>query len=360
MKNLFIMLILYFVLISSAFTQKLVTIRGEGFKTFDHVTLKVYSHTDPGYEPIEKLAINSDGSFTFQLPFSGDNLYELNFDEKDFVHLSVPEEATIYVAKVNGKVTIEGSPNSVKMQKFHKKNRDLQAKYFGNLKAEMDKAMREGNQERIEEIQHEADVAVQNFLMEFRTLIISMGTNSAGLYALQYTDFNKELGFVEERLAAFKNEAPGSVPTKALEKLVYQTRHTAIGKIPPDFSTVDMKGNMVSLDQFKGFIVLIDFWAYWCRACRVENPKFAVLYDSYKAEGFHILSITQDAEKSSWQKAIEKDGIQAFQHIFDTGNRINDLFSISSLPQNLLLDKDGKIIAKNITADELEKILKEM
>ena len=184
-----------------------------------------------------------------------------------------------------------------------------------------------------------------------------MGLVLAGFYALQYSDFNKELQFIESRLLAYQKEAPSSILTRSLEKLVYRAKTTAIGHTPPDFTALDSEGKEVSPKQFKGKVLLIDFWANWCRACRIENPKFAELHKLYKDKGFHVLSITQDVKEEYWKDAIKLDGIEGFQHVFDTGNKISKLYNVSSLPQNLLLDEEGIIIAKNLNADQLERML---
>ena len=76
-------------------------------------------------------------------------------------------------------------------------------------------------------------------------------------------------------------------------------------------------GNIISLSLLKGKVVLVDFWASWCRACRIENPKFAHLYEEYQAKGFEIISISKDENESKWQKAIEKDRVAAWIHIWD-------------------------------------------
>jgi peroxiredoxin len=337
--------------------QEVLTIKGTGFKNYTELSLKGYSDKSLGYEPIETLQLNEKGTFSIQTPFKEANLYELNFDEKDFVHLSVKSGGIIQVERKEDITVIEGSESSLKILDFQNQNQELQTRYFGSLKAEMDEAMKNEDQARLGQLQQEAETAVQKFLVEFRALIVSLGVSPEAFYALQYSDFNKELEFIETRLETFKKEAPASILTRSLEKLVYQAKNTAVGKTPPDFRAFDSKGNEVSPELLKGKVVLIDFWAYWCRACRIENPEFARLYEEYKNKGFHILSISQDVEHEHWKNAIKQDGIEAFQHVFDEGNRISGLYSISSLPQNLLLDEDGVIIAKNLNADLLERLL---
>ncbi len=358
MRNKVLIFVLIFTSTLKLWSKEIIAIKGEGFNSYAEVALKVYSSDILGYESIGKHTLDEKGNFCFQTPFIGENLYELNFDEKDFVHLSVSEGGQINVYRKGAITYIEGSPYSQKILEFQQQNNELQARHFGKLKDDMDKAMKEEDHARIDDLQKDAEIAIGEFLSEFRSLIVSMGTTPAGFYALQYSDFNKELEFIESRLAAFEEEVPGSTMTKALKKLVYQAKSLSIGVTPPNFTTHDIEGKEVSLSHFKGKVLLIDFWAYWCRACRVENPKYAKLYEVYKDKGFRILSITQEVKEDQWTNAIKKDGIEAFQHVFDKGDEISHLYSISSLPQNLLLDQSGEIIAKNINAEELETILK--
>lgn len=337
-----------------------VIIKGEGFyEEFNKVTLKSFDHNTLTYQKLDSRSLTVDDSFEFKIPFENSNLYELNFDEKEFIPISVENTNTISIKRIDKKNKIEGSESTKNTVSFRKQNDQLQAKYFGQLKIDFDKAMSKNNQEKIQELTNQSEILIQDYLKEFRARIIELGTTPAGFYALQFSDFNKEMDFIEKRLVAFKKEAPNSMVTKALEKQVYQAKITSIGSFSPQFESETNMGKLISLSDYKGKVVLIDFWASWCRACRVENPKFAVLYEKYKTKNFEIISVSQDESEEKWLKSIEKDGINAWGQIRDKDNSISKLYSISSLPQNILLDKSGKIIAKNISAEELSNILSE-
>lgn len=357
MKTKILIYLLAYLFNLNIYSQGEVKINGTGFNTFKNVTLKIYDPSTLSYKAIHKTSLSKEGTFTLTTQFKGINLYELNFDEKDFIHLSVENVSNITVKRNGINTSILGSLSSQKIIDFEKDNEKLQAKYFGQLKVDIDKAMSEKNQEKIDKLQKQAEVAIQNFLIEFRALIVSLGITPAAFYAIQYSDFNKELNFIESRLFEFKREIPNASITLALEKQIKKVKSITIGNIAPELNGVDKFGNKISLANFKGKVLLIDFWAHWCRACRIENPKLVAVYNFYKPKGFDIVSISQKSTINQWESAIQKDGIGYWTQVLDQDNRLSDLYGISSLPQNLLLDESGRIIAKNISAKELEEIL---
>ena len=123
----------------------------------------------------------------------------------------------------------------------------------------------------------------------------------------------------------------------------------------PDSSTFSLK-------QLRGKIVMIDFWASWCGPCRKENPNAVANYEKYKDKGFDILGVSLDRDIASWRKAIQADGL-LWHHISDLKGWQSAhaaLYSITSIPQTVLLDRDGKIIARNLRGEELGNKLKEI
>lgn len=134
---------------------------------------------------------------------------------------------------------------------------------------------------------------------------------------------------------------------------------TAIGSDAPAFSLQDAEGQKVSLSSFRGKYVLVDFWASWCGPCRAENPNVLRAYKKFKDKNFTILGVSLDQNKQSWLNAIQQDGLQWTQ-VSDLGgwsNSAAQLYHVSSIPSNFLLDPSGKIIAKNLRGEALEKTL---
>lgn len=148
-----------------------------------------------------------------------------------------------------------------------------------------------------------------------------------------------------------------------LKELIEIAKNTGIGRIAMDFSQNDTVGKPVSLSSFRGKYLLIDFWASWCGPCRVENPNVVKAFHKYKDKGFHILGVSLDrpGQKERWIKAIHDDQL-AWTQVSDLKfweNEVAKQFGIRAIPQNLLLDPEGKIIAKNLRGEELDKKLEE-
>jgi peroxiredoxin len=132
-----------------------------------------------------------------------------------------------------------------------------------------------------------------------------------------------------------------------------------IGKMLENFSLPNQKEESVSIADFKGKFVLINFWASWYKPSRKKNAEFIEIYSKYKNKDFEIVSISIDTFGDNWTKAIEKDGL-TWINLIEIGGwhgKVTNQFEIKGIPLNILLDKDGKIIAVNSTREALLKKL---
>lgn len=155
--------------------------------------------------------------------------------------------------------------------------------------------------------------------------------------------------------SAVKNTPEGKRLTEKLALL----KRTAVGEKIINFQQSDSNGKMVNFNQFRGKYVFIDFWASWCGPCRAENPNVVAAYAKYKAKGFEVLGISLDTDAKAWGKAINDDNLHWTQLSDLKGwkNEVALYFGVSGIPTSLLIDPQGKVIAKNIRGEYFQEKL---
>jgi len=132
-----------------------------------------------------------------------------------------------------------------------------------------------------------------------------------------------------------------------------------VGKQAPEISLPDTEGRTVKLSSFRGKYVLVDFWASWCGPCRKENPNVVQAYNQFKDKNFTILGVSLDRQKEPWEKAIVDDNLN-WTHISDLKfwqSEVVPIYQVESIPFNVLVDPDGKVVAENLRGSALDQKL---
>jgi peroxiredoxin len=168
-------------------------------------------------------------------------------------------------------------------------------------------------------------------------------------------------------MRAVKNDFPASnFGSKAGEILASIDRQAAAKKVQenikvgtkfPDFSEKDIEGKSFTVANYKGKVVLVDFWATWCGPCRVELPNVIETYEKFHAKGFEVMGISLDSDKDALLKYIKAKNMPWQQYFDGKGweNKLSQQFGVTGIPATFLLDGEGKVIAKDIRGDELGK-----
>lgn len=167
---------------------------------------------------------------------------------------------------------------------------------------------------------------------------------------------------VEASFDKFTPRIKSSFYGRFLEARITESKIGRIGTSALEFIQADTSGKPIALSSFRGKYVLIDFWASWCGPCRHENPNVVQAHNKFKSKNFTVLGVSLDNNKDKWMKAIEDDRL-AWTQLSDLKhwqNEVAQQYRVQSIPQNLLIDPNGIIIAKNLRGQELQTKLCEL
>ncbi len=373
-------LALVFIFPFLAFAQKNatnLTINGTLKNIPDTINMVYASYVNNGARVMDSAVVTENGKYQFNLSITEPIRVQLmgrNMANKK-ARLVPKNVAMVFVE--TGKVTINNIDSfaniNVKGSKAHEEFTKLNTldKSFNTqmevLYKEYSNHMKAQDKEAAAKTEAAIDALEAQQKEEVYGAYLKANPNSPlAIYALsQYAGYSIDGDKIEPIFNTLSTENQNTFSGTELKRKIDIAKKTGIGKMAMDFTQNDTLGNPISLSSFKGKYVLVDFWASWCGPCRRENPNVVKVFNQYKDKGFHIIgvSLDQPGAKDRWMKAINDDKL-TWTHVSDLqfwNNEVAKQYGIQSIPQNLLLDPQGKIVAKNLRGEtlgiELEKFL---
>lgn len=322
-----------------------------------------------GLKDLDTATIDDKGEFTMNAPIKEVGFYRLRVTDKNFATFIFKENEKV---KITGDImnlgtsyTVEGSEDSKLFWELNKaslenygKRDSLQRTFQAFINTPgMDSTRVDSLSNALEKpymlLLDQHNVYLKNF--------IDKHTNSfAALAAIQQLSPD-QFGDTYKKLdAALFKKYPNSDYVKSFHESVVKQNLLGVGTQAPEINMNTPDGKPLALSSLKGKVVLIDFWASWCGPCRAENPNVVAAYKKYAPKGFDIYSVSLDKDAEKWKQAIQKDGLIWKSHVSDLKfwqSPVVQLYNFNAIPTNVLIDKQGKILAKNLRGEELEKKL---
>ena len=326
---------------------------------------------------VDSVKLDKKGKGVMKVPSMPLDFYSLNFGDKNMLVVLLDSAENLkFEAKADTlqqPLSIEGSVNTGLMHDYFK-----ESLAFDKARQPL---MARLNADRNDSAAMQQYMELNNaFTARSKEFITAHMSSPAVLAALNRMSIQQELPLFmavrdslrktipnSEYFAGFRDEVDRMEQQAQAAKLQEDQQAKLDNLIPvgseaPDFSQASPEGKKIALSDLRGKVVLIDFWASWCRPCRMEMPNVKKVYEQYHNKGFEILGVSLDKDKGAWTGAIQQDGLP-WKHVSDLAfwnNAVAQQYGVSSIPYTVLVDRDGKVLGKNLRGPALEAKLAEV
>ncbi|MCC6251226.1 MAG: AhpC/TSA family protein [Bacteroidia bacterium] len=331
----------------------------EGYVYLDEITANNFITQDSS-----KLGSSGNFELTFNTKETG--FFRIRLSESNYILLILNEKEQVEFTgdanNLGGTAKVKGSEET---SKLFEATHVLQsnAERLDSINTVYQNAQGSENIDEITANLQAAYMEIINNETVFVKDFIDKNINSlACLAVIDKLSSDEHLEYYNKLDKALIKKYPNLPYTKLFHDKVAELNKLGIGSEAPEITLNTPEGKSISLNSLRGKVVLIDFWASWCRPCRMENPNVVRIYNAYKDKGFDIYSVSLDKEKGAWEEAIKADGLVWPSHVSDLGywqSSVVKQYNLTGIPFTCLIDKNGKIIAKGLRGDALEAKIKE-
>ena len=372
MKKIVLLTILSAIFISCGnFKDGEFTIEGQ-VKGVDNGKLIVLHKQDDslGMIPVDTTRIK-DGKFTFKGKTKEPLMHQIQIEGvniETFYVITETGEIDITIDKDSvQKTKVGGTYNNDEMQSFTEKRNEFQAKikeFEYKNQSKLAVAQNNNDEKTIKQLQ--ADYAVlQNNMKDYVMKYIGdhpkSYISSLLIYSM-FADFEPDTAKIQKYYDGLDQSLKDHSEGKKILKKLKETKKVDVGKRAPDFSAKSPDGKVISLKESLGKVTIIDFWASWCKPCRMENPNVVALYNELHSKGLNIVGVSLDKDLNKWKEAIAKDGITWTQvsNLKEWKEPIALLYNVNSIPKTFVVNKYGIVVAKDLTGKELKDKVTEL
>ena len=312
------------------------------------------------YDTIASLA----GKFQFKVATEKPNINFITVEGKSgsFPFIAEKGSLTMNIKTENiANSTTTGSLSNDDYMAFKDQSEVYGAK-LQQLTAEINEARQYNDNLLVEELQRQSNEVRQEISSYEQGLITDKTDSYLSVLLLERMLNSKTLtpAQVKPIFDRYSDRIKQSVKGQGIQsKLNAPISPTDIGSKAPNFTAPNPEGTPLELQKQLGKITILDFWASWCRPCRIENPNLVRTYNKLKDKGLHVVSVSLDRDKRRWLQAIKDDGLD-WDHVSNLQywrDPVAQLYKVSSIPATFILDQNGVIIAKNLRGTQLEATL---